>query len=306
MNAQPFSKMTETGTFSENTHYTFEPIEEATLVDEMASPDALRDVRIGNTPVIEVKPIIKKKGDLSTAHSLAKHDYKCGCVLCQKAELYKHDDFKYKDEADTSFEYDKRQTFLEKHKEDDDRDYSFILKRLCTTKSTTRPLKMIIPDTVIFGGGDARMIIHMTGKLEERNIKFIKQRDRLNISEIRKFFPERRRKMMQEYREELYIMGNVSSNSQNLANSWNPSRRLDSGAQPGQALASGDDQNDNSNTGMAYICRYKQENHAQMMTETEFFNQFMKSKKHKMWREILYIQTMIKRKNSFIQKIKFV
>lgn len=297
MNSSMSSKLGETGGFSEKTYYIFEPIEEMPLLDELGSPPVIRYPIRTNSLHMEVKPIIKKKGDLSTANDLAKHDYKCDCVLCQKAELHKHDDFKYKDEADTSFEYDKRQTFLEKHKEDDDRDYSFILKRLCTTKSTTRPLKMIIPDTVIFGGGDARMIIHMTGKLEDRNIKFIKQRDRLNISEIRKFFPERRRKMMQEYREELNTGVMVSSYGQNLANSLTQSKKLDSGPQPGQALASGDDQNDNSNTGMAYICRYKQENHAQMMTETEFFNQFMKSKTHKMWREILYIQTMIKRKN---------
>lgn len=88
-----------------------------------------------------------------------------------------------------------------------DKDFVFVIKKLYPPKHVQRSLRLFVPDTAAFGGGEIKYIV-MTGKVissilfskcnfssnQDKTLKFIKQRDKLTLHELRKFFHERRRR----------------------------------------------------------------------------------------------------------------
>ena len=256
------------------------------------------------------------KQDSAKKDTRAHHNYCCECAICSNniQNLPNTDDFSHFNECDTTIDNIARCDYMQNFGNDDDRDFSFIIKRLQPVKMSTgvsKTIKLCVPDTIMFLQGEIKLVLQMTGKQSEKQQKFIKQKDKTTFSDIRKSFPERRKKEKQmlecggiklrtitsEVYESQATMGGRSPEKANLKKS--NTRLGKSGIFNGSILSKqanfqnqDDNQVETANIEMAYICRYNQENYSQMLTEQEFFNLFMKSKTAKLWSELMQIQTI--------------
>ncbi|KAL4435112.1 hypothetical protein ABPG74_003605 [Tetrahymena malaccensis] len=89
-----------------------------------------------------------------------------------------------------------------------DTDLNFILKRLVPPQRIQRTLRVFVPETVLFWNGEAKLLVHTNYK--DSQLKFIKQKEKLQLNEIRKFFNERRtkyRQLVEQKLEEMRIFG---------------------------------------------------------------------------------------------------
>lgn len=75
---------------------------------------------------------------------------------------------------------------------DHDTELCFILRRLIPPSRVNRTLRLYIPETVIFWHGEAKLLAFTSSK--DSQLKFIRQREKLQLNELRKFLNERRTK----------------------------------------------------------------------------------------------------------------
>ena len=81
------------------------------------------------------------------------------------------DDFKHFNECDTTIDNIARCEYMQNFGNDDDRDFSFIIKRLQPVKMSTgvsKTIKLCVPDTIMFLQGEIKLILQMTGKQSEK------------------------------------------------------------------------------------------------------------------------------------------
>lgn len=71
-----------------------------------------------------------------------------------------------------------------------DQDLCFVLRRLVPPARIQRALRIFVPETVIFWNGEARLLVSTS--LKDGYLKFVKQKEKLQLNEIRKFLNEKR------------------------------------------------------------------------------------------------------------------
>ena len=108
----------------------------------------------------------------------ARHSYACECNICIKnsQNLQALDKFEHFDDCDTSIDQIERFDYLQSYAQDDirsdDRDFSFILRRLQPIKMSTgnkKTIKLYIPDTIVFDKGEIKLIVEVHQKKHEKD-----------------------------------------------------------------------------------------------------------------------------------------
>lgn len=198
-----------------------------------------------------------------------------------------------------------------------DKDYVFIIRRLIAPPRAPHSLSIFIPDTACFSNGEPRLIAfsHKDRRLSSVQIKCIRQKEKLTLAQIRKFFNDRRKK----YREfidmclnktqsqiqgfdDSMLLKTQSSNQTNEARTSKPRRLVGNAVQLKLVLKQDQEtqeQHLEKNSKEAVVCKYEDEN-AQIMNEVEFLNLMMRRKADPVWSKIQYVQNFVRpRKYAF-------
>lgn len=70
-----------------------------------------------------------------------------------------------------------------------EKDYSFILSKLSPIKKNLRTLRLFVSETIAFHTGEARLLVYTH---KDKTLRFIKQKEKLNLQELRKFMNKKR------------------------------------------------------------------------------------------------------------------
>ena len=102
-----------------------------------------------------------------------------------------------------------------------EKDYAFILTRLQPVKRSTRALRLFVPETIAFSQGEAKLLAYTP---KDKMLRFIRQKERLNLQELRKFMNKKRYKYrfsVDQLEAKQQARNNEKNNSSNEANKNN-------------------------------------------------------------------------------------
>ncbi|EAS01541.2 hypothetical protein TTHERM_00899400 (macronuclear) [Tetrahymena thermophila SB210] len=181
-----------------------------------------QDTNTQQIPAIKSKRAIPLDNKQQAKQNIKHHqrelpeEHMCDCSICEsqnrKISESLNEDLHYEDSSindhfgivdEKKMKY--RQDFpYEKEEKPQEKDYSFILTRLQPIKKGNRTLRLYVPETILFVQGEAKLLIYTH---KDKMMRFIKQKEKLNLQELRKFMNKKRYK----YR---YLLDNLELRQQ--------------------------------------------------------------------------------------------
>ena len=122
------------------------------------------------------------------------HAFYCECMICFHKQSMKEKSNEYDKEEVTKEDYKKREKLLKSLMTNwQDKDFSFILRRLCNKKTGLGELHLNIADTYVFSEGSCDLMVRTNYKsIKSRyQISSVANVDKLSNTEIRKYLLER-------------------------------------------------------------------------------------------------------------------
>lgn len=163
---------------------------------------------------------------------------------------------------------------------DNENNYLFVVKRLQYPTRLNNGLRVFVPEIVQFYQGEPKIMIYTQ---RDKYIRFIKQKEKMTLQEVRKHLNDKRTKYRQQadhYLETNFAQFKPKADAEDAAKKKN-----DVTAQNAQMQQQGDIKDQERDSREAVLCRFDiqidtetRQLYCQVMNEKEFLNLMMKRK----------------------------